>query len=148
MFAPKKILVPTDFTRESDRALSEAVDIAKAFRSKVLLIHVDRRIQEVGVDMALSPELVKELSEQDTEAARAKMRAQVRRIALETDVVVQMAERHGTTHEEILRYAQENEVDLIVLDPHAKKGLLKTLLRGGVTDKVAQKALCPVLILH
>jgi nucleotide-binding universal stress UspA family protein len=40
MFAPKNILVPTDFSEHSDRALKQAVDIASEHNSKIYLLHV------------------------------------------------------------------------------------------------------------
>lgn len=40
MFNVKKILVPTDFSEASDRALKKAVDIAEAFNAEIVLLHV------------------------------------------------------------------------------------------------------------
>lgn len=40
MFAPKNILVPTDFSGSSDKALKKAVDIALQHRSKIYVLHV------------------------------------------------------------------------------------------------------------
>lgn len=147
MFAPKKILVPTDFTNDSDRALREAVDIAKAFNSKVFLIHVDQKIQEAAADYLLSPSEIKGLEKADADVATGKMRAEILKIAQNAAVEIEIAEKHGKTHEEILAFGREKEIDLIVIEPHARKGLLKTLV-NGVADKVAHEAACSVLVLH
>ena len=40
MFAPKNILVPTDFSEHSDRELAEAVDIARQHKARIYLLHV------------------------------------------------------------------------------------------------------------
>jgi hypothetical protein len=44
MFAPRRIIVPTDFTEDSDRALKEAIDIATVSHGKVYLLHVDQSV--------------------------------------------------------------------------------------------------------
>ena len=40
MFAPKRLLVPTDFSTHSDKALEYAVDMAKIYEAKIFLLHV------------------------------------------------------------------------------------------------------------
>lgn len=147
MFAPKRILVPTDFTADSDRALKEAVDIARAFHAKVYLIHVDRRIMGASAEVPLLPSEIEEIERQETWEAKAKMLDEIHRIMEQWDIYVEIAERHGKTHQQILHYAVEKEIDLIVIEPHAKRGLLKTLL-GGVSDSVSRRAPCNVLVLH
>ena len=147
MFAPKKILVPTDFTNDSDRALREALDIAKAFNSKVFLIHIDHRIQEAAADFVLSAELVEGVEKADAKLASEDMRTEIQKIAKEAAVDIEIAEKHGQTHEEILSYGKEQGIDLIVIEPHARRGLLKALM-GGVADKVTHHAPCSVLVLH
>lgn len=147
MFAPKRILVPTDFTADSDKALKEAVDIARAFHSKVYLIHVDRRIQGAAAEVPLLPSEIEEIERQETWEAKARMLDEIHRIMEQWDVYLEIAERHGRTHQEILSYAAEKEIDLIVIEPHAKRGLIKTLV-GGVSDSVTRKAPCAVLVLH
>lgn len=147
MFAPKSILVPTDFTGDSDRALKEAVDIAKAFHSKVFLIHVDSRILEMLEDPSFSQSEIEAVEKRDAEIARARMADEIRKVAKETEVDIELAERHGKTHEEILGFGTEKGVDLIVIEPHPKHGLVKTLM-GSVVDKLIHHATCAVLVLH
>ena len=52
--------------------------------------------------------------------------------------------RQGPPFLEIIRYAKENEIDLIVLGTHGRTGLAHVLL-GSVAEKVVRKASCPVL---
>ncbi len=59
MFAPKNILVPTDFSQYSDKAFKEAVILAEKFKSKIYLLHVyDEGIQQCVVDYCLPVEQV------------------------------------------------------------------------------------------
>ena len=51
----------------------------------------------------------------------------------------------GRPFVEIIRYARENEIDLIVISTHGRTGL-KHALFGSVAEKVVRKAPCPVLV--
>lgn len=147
MFMPKKILVPTDFTADSDIALRESVEIAKQFSAHITLIHVDDKIQEVGGDFSLNRNEVEAVEKSDAALARQRMAEEIQKVMKTSDVRIEIAERHGKTHEEILAYSAANGIDLIVLEPHSRKGLMKSLT-GGVADKLIHQAHCPVLVLH
>lgn len=146
MFAPKKILVPTDFTEDSARALREAIDIAAVSRGKVYLLHVDQTVPLVVGDAVIDPTVINAVEKNDEVIARQKMFEQIRKVALQTDVEIEIDERHGVTFEQILAYMKEKLIDLVVIEPHAKKGLLKGLL-GGVTDRLLKEVTCPMLVL-
>jgi universal stress protein A len=145
MFAPKRILVPTDFTEDSDRALMEAVDIAKTLNAKIFLLHVDASIPVVGGDYVLSEQTVRTVEKEDERVSKAKMFEEIRKVAMEADVEIEVEERHGPTRDAILNYGQEKGIDLIVIEPHTRKGL-KSLL-GGITDQLIKEASCPLLVL-
>ena len=52
----ERILVPTDFTEDSDRALREAIDIAAVSRGKVYLLHVDQKVPLAVGDAVIDPD--------------------------------------------------------------------------------------------
>jgi nucleotide-binding universal stress UspA family protein len=52
--------------------------------------------------------------------------------------------REGTPFSEIVRFAKEQQIDLIIMGTHGHTGLTHMLL-GSVTEKVVRKAPCPVL---
>ncbi|MGC1403868.1 MAG: universal stress protein, partial [Thermodesulfobacteriota bacterium] len=58
MFAPKNILVPTDFSEYSDKALQEAIDIARQYQAKVTLLHVIELVIHCTVDYCLDPQTI------------------------------------------------------------------------------------------
>ena len=145
MFAPKRILVPTDFSEDSDRALREAIDIARSLNAKIFLLHVDETIPAVGGDYVVSEQTIKAVEKEDERISKAKMFEEIRKVAMEADVEIEVEERHGPTRDEILNYGQEKGVDLIVIEPHSRKGL-KSLL-GGITDQLIKEATCPLLVL-
>ena len=68
MFTPKTILVPTDFSESSDRALEKAVDMAEKYNAKVILLHViDEKVQQCAADYCLRNEDVGKLEEESYE---------------------------------------------------------------------------------
>ncbi len=145
MFAPKRILVPTDFTEDSDRALREAVDIARSLNAKIFLLHVDESVPIVGGDHVVSEQTIRAVEKEDERVSKAKMFEEIRKVAMEADVEIEVEERHGPTRDEILNYGKEKGVDLIVIEPHPRKGL-KSLL-AGITDQLIKAATCPLLVL-
>jgi universal stress protein A len=146
MFAPKKILVPTDFTEESDRALREAIEIAAASHGRVYMLHVDQSVPIVVGESVVDMKVVNAVEKNDELLTKQKMIEELRKVASQTTVEVEIDERHGVTFEEILAYMKDKVIDLVVIEPHAKKGLLKNLL-GGVTDRLLKEATCPMLVL-
>lgn len=146
MFGPKRILVPTDFSEDSDRALREAIDIAATSRGKVYLLHVDEKIPLIAGDALLDPEVVAATERRNEALSRQKMAEEVRKVASGSDVEIEIDERRGVTFEEIVAYMKDKLIDLVVIGPHARKGLIK-VLQASVTEKLARDVSCPMLVL-
>jgi nucleotide-binding universal stress UspA family protein len=146
MFAPRRILVPTDFSEDSDRALREAIDIAAVSHGKVYLLHVDQSVPFAVGESIVYPEVIDAVEKSDELITRQKMMEEIKKVASQTEVEIELDERHGVTFEQILAYMKEKPIDLVVIEPHAKKGLLKNLL-GGVTDRLLRETSCPMLVL-
>jgi len=87
MFAPRKILVPTDFTEDSDRALREAIDIAAVSRGKVYLLHVDQKIPLIAGDAVIDPTVIDVVEKNDEVIARQKMFEELKEGAVVTGTV-------------------------------------------------------------
>jgi nucleotide-binding universal stress UspA family protein len=146
MFEPRRILVPTDFSENSERALREAIGIAAVSHGKVYLLHVDDRMPIAVGDAVIDPEVIAAVEKNDEAFARQMMIEEIRKVAMQTDVEIEIDERHGVTFEQILAYMRDKIIDLIVIEPHAKKGMLKGLL-GGVTDRLVKEVKCTMLVL-
>ncbi len=147
MFAPRRILVPTDFTEDSDRALREAIDIATASGGKVFLLHVDQSVPFVVGESIVEQRVVTAVEENDERFSRERMLEEIRKVSPQAHIEIEIEERHGVTFEEILIYMRDKLIDLVVIEPHAKKGMLRSLL-GGVTDRLVKEATCPMLVLN
>jgi len=146
MFAPKTILVPTDFSPCSDQALRKAVDLATQFGSKIFLLHVmDERIRQCAVDYCLQEEILSRLEQESIQIAKAKLQGEVdaiteaRKVEIIFDIVI------GVPAEIIIKEQQERGIDLIVIASHGRTGLIKYVM-GSVAEKVVGGAKCPVLV--
>jgi nucleotide-binding universal stress UspA family protein len=138
-----RILVPTDFSKWSQNALTYAVAFAEKFGAEIHLLHV---VQDLALfipeAVMMAPPMAPPV-EQFVTAARAALERVVRELALPAlPIHPEVAE--GVPFDEIIRCAREKDVDLIVMGTHGHTGLAHMLL-GSVAEKVVRKAPCPVL---
>ena len=145
MFAPQKILVPTDFSKYSDAALEQATDIATQYGSTIYLLHVvDERITWAADDYG-SAEVVKHLDKESLKAAEERLKRVAAAIINDNKIDVVVDVKGGTPYEVILREEKEKNIDLIVIASHGKTGILKHLM-GGVASKVIKGSRCLVVV--
>lgn len=148
MFKPTKILVPTDFSNASDKALQEAVDVAGQYHASITLLHVlDRDVQQCMGDYCLPSETIMQLEAENIEQSREMMKSEVSKIPGSASIEINFDVRHGATAEEILHEQQEKGADLIVMASHGRSGFSKMML-GSVSDKVLTKANTPILLVR
>ena len=135
----KRILLPTDFSDTAQHALGYAREMAERFGAEVHVLYVvpDPTPQDwaVGATALVVPDLL----DQWRAAAEQRLGA----IALD-GVDTLRAIRVGHAFVEIVRYATDNAIDMIVMGTHGR-GPVKHLLLGSVAEKVVRKAPCPVL---
>lgn len=146
MFKPKKILVPTDFSEYSDKALEKALDIAKENSSEILFLHViHEEFQTCVVDYCFTPNEIETIKSRMFEAAKENMQKELDKFPLSKEVKISREVRNGVPYEEILKFQEEKEVDLIVIASHGRSAI-KTYLMGSVTSRVLKRAKCEVLL--
>jgi len=139
----RRVLVPTDFSKHSDSALTYAAAFASRFEAEVHLLHVVQDLAVFIPDMiTVAPPIMPTL-EQLTAAVQTAFERVLKDQRL-AGLKVQTAVREGAPFYEIVRFARELDVDLIVMGTHGHRGLAHVLL-GSVTEKVVRKAPCPVL---
>jgi len=146
MFKPKKILVPTDFSAHSDKALQKALDIAKENGSEILLFHVIHEdFQTCVVDYCFTVDEIEVIKGRMFSAATENMEKQLDKLPLSKEVNVSTEVRNGIPYDEILKYQEEKGVDLIVISSHGRSAI-STFLMGNVTSRVLKRAKCEVLL--
>jgi universal stress protein A len=144
MFTPKNILVPTDFSDFSDKALKKAVDIASQYKATIYLLHVVDKVIQCAVDYCIDYTLVEQIEQQSIKFAEEKLQKEANAIAAK-DIKIIFDVKKGDTYETILKEQQDKGIDLIVIASHGKTGLIHHL--GSVADKVVRGAKCPVLLI-
>lgn len=132
------ILVPTDGSSAADRAVDHAIDLARQYDARLHVLYVvDANAYstiEAGTDVVVSA-----LQEEGESAVDA-----VARQASAEDIEVVTEIMTGTVHRSIIDYGEDNDVDLIVMGTHGRRGLDRYLL-GSVTEKVVRTSDIPVL---
>lgn len=137
MIAFKHILVPTDFSDPSERALSMAAELARAFDAKLSLLHV-WSIPNTGYAEALAWPI--DAMEAAAKRALDDALASTVRLYAKTDAIL----REGNEWKQVLDVVDELGIDLVVMGTHGRRGLPRLVL-GSVAEKVVR--LCPVPVL-
>jgi nucleotide-binding universal stress UspA family protein len=138
-----RILLPTDFSKYSQAALTYAAAFAERFSAELYLLHVVQNLALVMPDILTMDAAALPSPEQFTPAVEAGFDRLIEENKLEK-LQVRREIREGTPFYEIIRFAREADIDLIVMGTHGHSGLAHVLL-GSVTEKVVRKAPCPVL---
>jgi nucleotide-binding universal stress UspA family protein len=145
MFAPKKILVPTDFSKFSDNALAQAVDIARQYKSTIYLLHV---LVVQPYEYYIPGNILADIREESIKSAQKMIQQQIEKVGKPKGIEIVTDIRDGIpAYEEILKEQKARDIDLIVIASHGKTGLLHHLI-GSVADKVTRSATCPVYLVR
>lgn len=133
-----KILVPIDFSESSDAALNWATVLARDTGATLLIIHVETVPLTTG-----GGEYIYAIPEPPTQELLERLHKVVPR---DSSIPVVHRLLAGDPAEAILRAAQSEGVDMIVMGTHGRRGITR-LLMGSVAEAVVRRAECPVLIL-
>lgn len=150
----EKILVPTDSSKFSRKALSHAIKIAKRLGSKIhVIIVVDSEDFPPGMLLGLLKK-DKKLEESIAEFMAAT-KTQARREVLAEAAICKSQGVDATYDilagkpvEMILKYAKGKKIDLIVIGSQGLRGLNKLKVLGSVSRKVSESSPCAVMIVH
>ena len=151
----KKILYPTDFSETAELALNQV----KAFRTlkaeEVILLHVidERDIKKrdifslllgvAGLNKSVE-EFENELKNKLIEEAKSKMES-IKKELEDIGYKVKEVFVVGIPHEEIVKIAEDEGADIIIMGSHGKTNL-RDILLGSVTENVIKKSNKPVLV--
>lgn len=161
---PRKILVPYDGSKSSEKALREAIRLAKDFQGNVQLILLNV-VQEVMVPAGMlesrfrsritgehitSAQMAKELCQQLKESAskmldgkkQELMEGQASDLHIATKVLL------GQPVEKSIEYADEEKVDIIAIGSVGLSGISRLKALGSVSRGIVERTKCPVLVVH
>jgi len=125
----KKILVPLDGSDLAELALPYAEELATAFKSEVILLHVSDP----------SESQYQHMHELYVEEVSDRMKARTKKVS---PVVVS-----GKPADEIISYAERNKADLIVMTSHGRSGIM-SWATGSIASKLLQAAAVPLLLVR
>ena len=140
----KKILVPVDFSDCARKAFYVALRYAKAFDADTIVLHVREQVVVAGIDVI---ERTAEEVERMESGVLRRLQELVQKGG-DTEVSldrVQLEVAGGKPWIQIVNFAHENDVDLIVMGTHGQTGL-RSMLIGGECEKVVRRANCHVLV--
>ena len=135
----ERIVVAVDGSAKSDKTINVALDMARRYSSAVTVVHVREYERYEGDEVDLGPpvpaeklidDAVKTFREGGIEAT-----GEIKRVS------------SGDTPEQIVEVAKRSQADLIIM---GSRGMTewKSLLLGGVANKVVHHAACPVLLVR
>lgn len=139
----KRILHATDFSPASERALEEAIDLAKQNDAELLVAHVIEPVRYVAGEEFGGPELYVRLEEITDQNAKASMKKLIEKVE-NLKVKAKSLLLKGVAHEQIVSAAETRKADMIVIGTHGRTGFSK-LFMGSVAGRVISTARCPVL---
>ena len=139
----RRILHPSDFSRASGAAFKKAVEMAKANRGELMLVHVVSPVIPVAGDGYVSPKMYEEIAASNRTWAQKALGKLVAK-AKTSGVRAKAAVLEGSAHDQIVRFARSKHADLVVMGTHGRSGVAKFFL-GSVAGRVVAAASCPVL---
>lgn len=138
-------MLPTDFSGCANYAVSYAASIARATGASIICVHViEPVVPAVGYTGLTEPLPLADVSDQLEDSAEKELPRlaeceELNGLSVEEVIV------HGDAAAEIVRVANEREVDLIVISSHGRAGLGRILF-GSTAEAVVRHASCPVLV--
>jgi nucleotide-binding universal stress UspA family protein len=143
MIKLNRILWPTDFSRCAKQALGHAVHWAKEYGAELHALHAAVLLQNDSNDFPNEEAVNKQLKD----LAAHQLSSTIQALQGDDLNIKQSQVRGISTAPAILGYARENNIDLIVMGTHGRRGLGHLFL-GSVAEEVVRLASCPVLTIR
>jgi len=131
----EKVMIATDFSERSDRALRRATLLAKQFRASLVIVHAvddDQPAHVVESEREIATDLLREM--------RASLRS-VDSLDCEARVVL------GDAFEALREAVEAEAPDLLVIGPHRRR-LLRDIFIGTTAERTIRSVACPVLMVN
>ncbi|HUL30977.1 MAG TPA: universal stress protein [Thermodesulfobacteriota bacterium] len=140
----KKILVPLDGSELAKKALNQAEKLAKTFDAEILLFQVVPFMPIYGSPELVTPLIVDEKQKEAVEKYLSTLAEELRKKGLRVTATVRTGQQVAV---EIIDFAKEAGVDLIVMCTHGRSGITRWVL-GSTAHKVLIRAEAPILLVR
>jgi len=140
----KRILVPVDFSENSKKALRYALPLASQYKGGIVVMYVVEPAvfpSDFGFGQMSFPDVEKEMFEKAEQELKQLIED------LKTNVSIAPVVKSGIPFVEVTTYADQENIDLIILATHGRTGV-EHILFGSTAEKIIRKAPCPVLVVR
>ncbi|HXX56549.1 MAG TPA: universal stress protein [Thermodesulfovibrionales bacterium] len=138
----KRILFPTDFSEGSAHAVPYVVDLTKHYQARLYVVHVLYDIAK-GTGFYVPHVNIEELySDMERNALKECEKWCCEELRGYKEIEYRILK--GIPHEEILKFADENTIDILITGTHSRKGLDRIIF-GSTAERIVRNARCPVL---
>ena len=147
MVTYSQILFCTDFSENAKAALPFAIDLSKKYGATLHMVHVYQdpgELAEFEISSEIKMDWIRVAQSLGT-ASETKLRELCNKVTQEMKSC-RFKMLRGKPHLEIIRYAKENAVDLIVMASHGLSGL-EHVLFGSTAERVLRESPCNVLVI-
>jgi nucleotide-binding universal stress UspA family protein len=145
----KHILIPTDGSDLSKKAVKKGIEFAKTIKARITTIHVvpEFRIMADESFVSLTPEAKKRFEEESLRRAKKMLDSVVQQAKAQGVRCDAVAEANDLPYQQIIATAKSNKCDLILMASHGRRGIASVLL-GSETAKVLTHSTIPVLVVR
>lgn len=148
MLPIKNILCPTDFSEPSYEALKVADELAAHFGAVIHIITVVPLVPIVEAPIGVESASFNIASyQQELEGQANKSLKNVVEQKVGKDTKVSTTVLIGNAAAEVMRYATEKNMDIIVIATHGLSGW-RRFISGSTTEQIVRQAACPVLTIR
>jgi nucleotide-binding universal stress UspA family protein len=138
-----RILVPTDFSPTAERALRFAAEVASRTKGTIILYHVNQKEEIPYFD---SHEKRQEYQRQlETKRLKRLQRLKKKVVSPQMNVIVSTIVSQPPVIKNMLAFAKQNQIELIVMGTQGASGLKKVVV-GSTTSQIIEKSKIPVLV--
>ena len=140
----KKILVPLDGSKLAKKALDHAEELAKTYGAEIILFQVVHFMPMYGSPELMMPPIVDDKQKEAAEKYLTNLAEEMKTQGHKVTAIVKTGQQVAV---EIIDFAKESGVDLIVMCTHGRSGITRWVL-GSVAHKVLTRAETPILLIH
>lgn len=145
----KHILIPTDGSDLSKKAVKKGIEFAKAINARITTLHVVPEFRVVADEsfVSLTPSAKKRFEQDSREKAEKMLGAIVQQAKAQGVRCTAVAEANDLPYQQIIATAKSGKCDLIMMASHGRRGIASVLL-GSETAKVLTHSSIPVLVVR
>lgn len=140
----RRILVPLDGSELAEKALDHAEKLAETFGAEIILLQVVPFMPIYGAPELMTPFIVDEKQKEVAERYLTNLSEELKKRGFKATATVKTGQQVAV---EIIDFAKESGVDLIVMCTHGRSGITRWVL-GSVAHKVLTRAETPILLVH